>query len=75
MSVANATVKFVSGSGSITTVLVADKDSSNAAVHVVDTVVIPPNTAPVTPSKNGAAAAAVSLAAALAAAVAVALAL
>ena len=73
VSVAGAVVKFVSGSGSSTTVLVADKDSSNAAVHLVDTVVIPPNTAPVTPTKNGAAAAAVSLATALAAVVAAAL--
>ena len=75
VSVNGATVAFVSGSGSTTTVLVADMDSSNAAIHVVDTVVIPPNTTPITPSKGGASANALSLACALVAIVAAALAL
>ena len=75
VSINGATVAFVSGSGSTTTVLVADMDSSNAAIHVVDTVVIPPNTTPITPSKGGASANALSLACALVAIVAAALAL
>ena len=75
VSVNGAVVQFVSSSGSATTVLVADGDTSNAAVHIVDTVVIPPNTAPITPSKNGASAAAVGLSAALAVVVAAAMSL
>ena len=75
VSVNGAVVQFVSSSGSTTTVLTADGDTSNAAVHIVDTVVIPSNTPPVNPSKNGASAAAAGLSAALAVCVAAAMSL
>jgi len=74
VSINGAVVKFVSSSGSSTTVITADVDSSNAAIHIVDTVVLPSGISPV-PSKSGSASIAVSLASALVAVVAVALSL
>lgn len=80
VSIVGSTVKFLGAAGSSTTVLIADVDSSNAAIHVVDTIVIPTNVNPTSPTAQpspktgGAAAAALSVAAALAAAGAAALA-
>jgi transforming growth factor-beta-induced protein len=71
VSIAGAVVKFT-GAGSSATVVTPDVDSSNAAVHVIDTVLVPFAPAP---PRNGAASMAVGLAAAVAAATAVVLSL